>query len=182
MNEVLSAIRLRRSIRAYSDTPVTDEQIQLLKDVCVQSPSAMNRQPYHFTFVKDPALLKEFTDDVRKLFASREGAPERFKDPSFDVRYGAPLVVFIFATIDGRFTKIDCGIAAENLALAAHSMGLGSVILGMPRDLFDGPEKEKWYKKLCPEAGAEFAIAVAIGTPAASKDEHPVRENLITVI
>ena len=182
MNEVLKTIRDRRSVRSYSDTPVTDEQLKALMDACVQSPSAMNRQPYHFTFVKDKEVLSEFTEDTRKLFAAREGAPERFKDPAFDVRYGAPLVVFIFATIEGRFTKIDCGIACENLALAAHSMGLGSVILGMPLDLFAGPDGEKWYEKLCPGEKGEFAAAVAIGTPAASKDAHPVRENLITVI
>ena len=182
MNEVLDAIRDRRSIRSYTDAPVTDEQIKTLMDVCVQSPSAMNRQPYHFSFVKDADVLNEFSSDVRKMLSTREGAPERFKDPAFDVRYGAPLVIFIFAENDGIFTKIDCGIAAENLALAAHSMNLGTVILGMPRDLFEGPDGEKWYKKLCPTENAKFAIAVAVGTPAATKDAHPVREKLITVI
>ena len=118
MNEVLKTIRDRRSVKSYTDTPVTDEQLKALMDACVQSPSAMNRQPYHFTFVKDKEVLSEFTEDTRKLFAAREGAPERFKDPAFDVRYGAPLVVFIFATIEGRFTKIDCGIASSLMAMS----------------------------------------------------------------
>lgn len=182
MNEVLAAIRDRRSIRSYENTPVTDEQLKCLMDACVQSPSAMNRQPYCFAFLKDPETLGEFTRDVQKVLSANEGASDHVKDPAYDVRYGAPLVVFIFATISGNFTKVDCGIACENLALAAHSMGLGSVILGMPRALFESPYAEKWYKKLCPSENAEFAVAIAIGTPAASKDAHPVRENLIYVI
>lgn len=182
MNEVLAAIRDRRSIRSYTDAPVTDGQIRTLMDVCVQSPSAVNRQPYHFAFLKDSELLSEFTADVQKALSAREGAGGRVTNPSYDVRYGAPLVVFIFATIPGRFTAVDCGIACENLALAAHSMGLGSVILGMPRDLFDGPDAEKWYARLCPHEKGEFAIAIAIGTPEATKEAHPVRDNLITVL
>lgn len=182
MNEVLSAIKFRRSIRAYTNECLTQEELNILKTAAVESPSARNLQPYHFAFVTDKQVLSEFTHDCQVALARREGAGERVKDPSYDVRYGAPLVVFIFATIPGNFTLVDCGIACENLALAAHSMGLGSVILGMPRDVFHSEFAEKWYDKLCPGQKGEFAIAIAIGHPAATKDAHPVREGLITEI
>lgn len=182
MNEVLNAIRDRRSIRAYTNESVSEEQLKILKDAAVQSPSARNLQPYHFAFVSDPEVLKEFTHDAQAALARRENAGERVKDPSYDVRYGAPLVVFIFATIPGNFTLVDCGIACENLALAAHSIGLGSVILGMPRDIFHCEFAEKWYDKLCPGQKGEFAIAIAIGHPAGTKEAHLVREGLITSI
>lgn len=182
MNEVLNAIRDRRSIRAYTSEPVSCEQLEILKAAALQSPSARNLQPYHFAFVTDQEVLKEFIRDTQVALARRENAGERVKDPSYDVRYGAPLVVFIFATIPGNFTLVDCGIACENLALAAHSMGLGSVILGMPRDIFHCEFADKWYNKLCPNEKGEFAIAIAIGHPAGTKDAHPVREGLITSI
>lgn len=182
MNEVLKAIRDRRSIRAYTNEPISGEQLKILMDAAVQSPSARNLQPYHFAFVSDSDVLSEFTRDCQKVLSRRENASAQIKDPSYDVRYHAPLVVFIFATIPGNFTLVDCGIACENLALAAHSCGLGSVILGMPRDVFHSEFAEKWYKKLCPGENGEFAIAIAIGHPAAGKDAHPVREGLITKI
>lgn len=182
MNEVLNAIRDRRSIRAYTNESISEEQLKILRDAAVQSPSARNLQPYHFAFVTDPEVLKEFTHDAQAVLGRRENAGERVKDPSYDVRYGAPLVVFIFATIPGNFTLVDCGIACENLALAAHDMGLGSVILGMPRDVFHSEFADKWYKKLCPNEKGEFAIAIAIGHPATTKDAHPIREGLITSI
>jgi len=182
MNEVLNAIRDRRSIRAYTNEPVSKEQLEILKNVAVLSPSARNLQPYHFAFVSDPETLREFTHDAQVTLARRENAGENVKDLSYDVRYAAPLVVFIFATIPGNFTLVDCGIACENLALAAHSMGLGSVILGMPRDVFHSEFAEKWYNRLCPNEKGEFAIAIAIGHPAGTKNAHPVREGLITSI
>ena len=61
-NEVLKAIADRRSIRAYTDRPVNDEELGALISAATQAPSAVNRQPYHFTFVRDKAVLDEFDD------------------------------------------------------------------------------------------------------------------------
>ena len=179
-NSVLSAIADRRSIRNYTGELPTAEQLEALKAAAVQSPSAVNRQPYHFTFVENKELLEEFKTDVRKAFKQNEpSAPAAGED--FDVLRGAPSVCFIFADPNNHWAMLDSGIAVENLALAAHSMGLGSVILGMPRIVFE-TNGEKWERLLaCPE-GMKFAIAIGIGVPAASKDAHPVREGLISVI
>lgn len=179
MNEVLKAIADRRSIRSYTDEPLTDDQLNALINAAQQAPSAVNRQPYHFTFVRNAALLREFSEDYRKIAAA---AGRSFEDPNFDVLRGATSACFIFAVIPYVFTPVDCGIAVENLALAAHSMGLGSVILGMPRDIFNSELKDKWLKKLDVPEGGEFAIAIGIGVPRASKEAHPVREGLVTVI
>ena len=171
-NEVLTAIEERRSIRSYTDAQVTDEQLEALKAAAVQSPSAVNRQPYHFTFVRNKAILDEFRVDAKAASGDES-----------DMLRGAPMVCFIFADKSNQWAHVDSGIATENLALAAYSMGLGSVILGMPRYVFNNPElAAKWEKKLlCPE-NMHFCIAIAIGTPAAGKGPHPVREGLINVM
>ncbi len=172
MYEVLKAIADRRSIRSYTDEPVNDEMLQKLIKAAEQSPSALNRQPIHFTFVRDAAILKAFSDEARA----------HLSDPSIDILRGAKLVCFLFAEIPGVFTPVDAGIAVENLALAAHDLGLGSVILGMPRDAFTGDRAAYWYETLHAPTGSEFAIAIGIGHPAASKDAHPVRDGLVTVL
>lgn len=182
MNEVLKAIELRRSIRDYAPDAVTDEALNALMRAAEQAPSAMNRQPYHFTFVRDRALLKEFSKDAHKQLLKRENLSDEMKDERFDILRGAPMVCFIFTIGDGPFVKVDAGIAVENLALAAHALDLGSVILGMPRDVFMGEDREKWLKKLNAPEGGEFSIAIGIGKPRSGKDAHSVREGLITVI
>lgn len=172
MYEVLKAIADRRSIRSYTDEPVSDEMLQKLIKAAEQAPSAVNRQPIHFTFVRSAEILKAFSDEART----------HLSDPTMDILRGAKLVCFLFAEIPGVFTPIDAGIAVENLALAAHDLGLGSVILGMPRNAFTGDRAAYWCETLHAPAGSEFAIAIGIGHPAAGKDAHPVREGLVTVL
>jgi len=175
MNDVLKAIAERRSIRSYTDAQVTDEQLSLLIDAALQSPSAINRQPYHFTFVRNQELLNEFRSDAADVISKlRPDFPK-----SMDILRGAPMVCFIFRDAESIWSQTDSGIAVENIALAAHSLGLGSVILGMPRDVFS-ELGEKWYSKLeCPD-GMCFAIAIGVGTPASGKEAHPIREGLVS--
>ena len=70
----------------------------------------------------------------------------------------------------------------ELIALAAESLGLGSVILGMPRDIFTSDRADEFKKALQFNEGEEFMIAIAIGTPADDKEAHPVGENKISVV
>lgn len=104
--------------------------------------------------------------------------------PGYDVFYHAPTVVFLSrsTTENQAYGAIDCGIAAENLAIAAQGMGLGSVILGMPRSAFTSPRADEFRKALRFPEGYDFAIAVAIGYAAASKEAHPVDDGKVDLI
>lgn len=182
MNETLSTIKNRRSHRAYAATKLTEEQLQLILDAAMQSPSAVNRQPRHFTVCEDQALLGQINAELRRVaMAQDEGKRSpRFQQSDFDVFYHAPCVIFIFGEPDFAWTQVDCGIAVENIALAAESLGLGSVILGLPRMAFEGEHKQELLSRLgCPE-GWDFVIAISIGTATDTKAAHPLRENSIT--
>jgi len=168
-NQVLQAIADRRSIRGYTDQPLTEEEIRTLMDVGMQSPSARNSQPWHFTFCTNQELIRKVN----------EGAYTAMGREPFDIFYAAPLVVFISASDESFFNKLDCGIAVENLALAAHAMGLGSVILGLPKPAFDGEGGEALKKALCFPEGHEFMIAISIGHPDRTKPAHPWLEGRI---
>ena len=174
-NAVLQAIAQRRSNRGYAPTQLTEEQIEAILLAAVQAPSARNTQPWHFSVVQNAGLLRAFVEDYNRLCANPSG-----KDGLF---FAAPTVVFITTPVQAptRFSQIDCGIAVENMALAAHSLGLGSVILGRPREVFDDPACRKKYQAAfgIPE-GYEFAIAIALGNPTLSKEAHPVREGIVT--
>ena len=175
-NEVLTAIAERRSIRSYKAEPVTDEQIAVLSRAAVEAPSAVNRQPYHFTFVRDAALLGAFSAEAIRLIQAEDPAA-----PAMHILRGAPCVCFIFCDPENGWAKLDSGIAVENLALAAHAIGLGSVILGMPKKVFDAGT-DHWAERLDCPAGYTFAIAIGIGVPAAGKEAHPVREGLVSTL
>ncbi|NLD34907.1 MAG: nitroreductase family protein [Clostridiales bacterium] len=165
-NPVLSAIASRRSHRRYKPDQLTEDQLNALIDAMLQSPSAQNKQPWHFSIVQKPELSQQLTEAARKrnnTLPEAERSP-RFEDPAFNVFYHAPTVVVISAP-DSTFSPVDCGIAVQNIALAAQSMGLGSVIVGLVRFAFEGEERAELEQALQMPAGYKFRISIAVGTP-----------------
>ncbi|MCL2058074.1 MAG: nitroreductase [Oscillospiraceae bacterium] len=174
-NPVLAAIADRRSNRAYKKDPLTKEQLDAILLAAVQSPSARNAQPWHFTVVQDGAILAEINAESSKNLNRDVG----------DIFYGAPAVIFIAANVNGptpKWARLDCGIAVQNIALAAHSLGLGSVILGMPDAAFTGPRADYFNKLLKFPDTYEFAVAISIGAATDTKGAHPVEPNKIAYI
>jgi len=174
-NPVLTAIADRRSNRAYKAEQISKEQLDAILAAAVQSPSARNVQPWHFTVVRDRALLDEINKEVSKNLNQDVG----------DIFYAAPMVIFICAETKGqtpRWARLDCGIAVQNIALAAHSLGLGSVILGMPEAAMAGPRAQHFAKLLKFPDTYEFAIAIAVGYALDTKDAHPVLPNKINYV
>lgn len=186
MNDVLKAIHERRSNRGFSDVQLTDEQLQALMDAALASPTARNTQMWHFSVVQDAELLNSFSRDASALMAASmpAGSRGRFEEKGFHIFYHAPTVIFIShpAECDNSFVEVDCGIACQNIVLAAQSMGLGSVIIGMCKPMLES-EGGKAYKKAFgfPE-GYTFSIAVVVGTPTATKEAHPIGEGKINYV
>lgn len=183
-NETLKLIAARRSHRAYESTPLTDGQLDAVLKAAVESPSAVNRQPWHFSVVRSQKLLDEMNKAVWEQMMKRnaENRSPRFQDPDFHVFYHAPVVIVISGLPDFYYTPIDAGIAVENMALAAESLGLGSVILGMPRDAFLGEQGDQFRKALHFPEGWDFVIAIALGVPKDHKEPHPVKPDRISYI
>ena len=164
-NPVLEAISGRRSIRAYKQEEMTRDQLDAILKAAFESPSARNLQPWHFTVVRDQKVIAEVNEEATKIIGEDVG----------DIFFAAPTVIFISGEKEWKWSKLDAGIAVQTIALAAHSLGLGSVILGMPDAAFRGPRVEYFNKLLKFPDNYEFAIAIAIGVPNTTKEAH---ENL----
>jgi nitroreductase len=171
-NQVLSAISERRSIRDYKPEPVTDEQIEIILKAAQEAPSARNEQPWHFTVVRNREIIREVNEESNKNLGEDHG----------DIFHGAPAVIFISAERGWMWSKVDSGIAVMSIALAAHSIGLGSVILGLPRAAFNGARENYFNKLLKFPENYEFAVAMAIGAPNATKGAHPIKPGRIAFV
>ena len=168
--DVLQAIANRRSHRKYSDTQLPEEALNAILTAALESPSARNRQPWHFSVVQDGNLIQEVHDAAAE--ATGRGGSPRYADPDFQMFYHAPTVLFLFGEKDNPWAPVDCGIAVENIALAAEGLGIGSVILGLPKPAFEGPRAAELKQKLqCPD-GYEFVIAISLGFSTDEKDAH----------
>ncbi|MBQ4313354.1 MAG: nitroreductase family protein [Clostridia bacterium] len=184
MNDTVRSILDRRSNRGYEDVPVTAELLEMLRQCAVASPTAVNAQEWHFTFVTDKALLTELETAACEVIAGgadKERA-KRIAERGNTIFYGAPMVVFISCDKDFKWSAIDAGIAVENLALAAHSMELGSVIIGMIDKAFESDKAKYFEERLCFPENYGFQIALAVGKPSVTKEAHPVREGKISIV
>lgn len=179
-NPVLEAMLDRSSIRAYTDEKLTDDEIRMLEFAALSAPTAMNRQEQRFLFVNDRDTILDIEKRVvDAIEASGDAAfAERIRSRGGKVMYDAPLFVAIFAKT-GRYSGIDAGIAVQNLALTAKSLGLDSVILGMPTPAFMGEDGKALQKKLGVSEELDFMIAISIGHRAMDKEPHEWNEEHI---
>lgn len=183
MNEVMDVILKRSTIRAYSPELPTEEEISALKQAALASPTAMNRQDQRFIFVTDPELIKALDEAIIQSIVDSGNADfaERIKSRGGKPTYSAPLVVVICGK-PSHYMRVDAGIAVENLALAAKSLGLDSVILGMPEGAFAGERGAEMRKRFRFPDGFEYGIAIAIGRRAMDKEPHKWNEEHIIEI
>lgn len=180
MNEVLKAIQDRRSTRGFNDVQLTDGQLKALIDAALAAPSARNSQMWHFSVVQNRELLDEFSRDFASLMA--KGA--QGGSAADRLFYHAPTVIFISrpAECDNSFVEVDCGIACENIALAAQGLGLGSVIVGLPKQVFLSDRGAYYCGKFGFPEGYCFSIAIAVGNNTVTKEAHPIGEGKVNLV
>ena len=136
----------RRSIRRYTDRPVSQEVIDQLLQAATCAPSAHNRQPWRFAVISSPIVKAQLADRMgERLKADRLRAADRVEEIDRDVQRSrdrlnvAPIVIVVcMSTIDlidhyGRLMAIQSVAASiENLLVAAHEAGLGACWMAAP--------------------------------------------------
>jgi nitroreductase len=181
MNETLKTIAGRYSCRDFTGAPLTAGQVKALAEAAMASPSAMNRQPWHVIVITDKALIDELDAEGMKILVAADdrSAYERIMSRGGKLFYNAPCMV-IAATADSA--AMDCGILSQNVALAAHSLGLGNVICGLAGVPFSGPKGGDFKKRLKFPEGYGFGIAVLAGAAKSAAEPHKLDTAKVTFI
>ena len=183
MNEVLKAITDRYSCRNFTGEPITKDQADALVKAALAAPSAINRQPWHIIMCTDKALIDEMNASGMEIISSDEDKStyNRIMERGGKMYYDAPAMMIVL--VDGsEWAVMDSGILVENVALAAHSLGLGNVICGMMRIPLDGPKGAEFKKRLKFPAGYEFAISILVGKAKSGKEPHELDNSKVTYV
>ena len=109
---MLNIIKTRRSVRKFKPTPVSETDIQDLLEAAMNAPSAINEQAWQFIVMTGKVL-----DD---FLAINDNTPK-----------SAPIAILVCQDLSAEQAKgysvQDCAAATQNILLAAHAKGLGSV-------------------------------------------------------
>lgn len=167
-NPVISAIMNRRSIRKYKDVPVEREKLQLIAECGVNAPNGMNAQRWEVRIVDNAESIAAISEEYKK---ANPQAVER--DPGFRNMFrNAPAVICI-AVPDGD-DGVNAGLMGENMILAAHSLGLGTVCLGGPvRFLKDSESGQTFIRRLAFSDGYSLLYMIGVGYPDESPEAKP---------
>jgi nitroreductase len=160
MTELMEIIRERRSIRKYEDKPVPAEALETILEAIRWAPSWTNNQVWEVVVVRDPGVKERLQETI---------AP---KNPATKAIVAAPVVLALCAKTEssgyyngqvttkfGDWFMYDLGLATQNLCLAAHHLGLGTVIVGLL-------DHDAAARVLNVPGGHELVSLIPVGYPA----------------
>ena len=183
MNEMLRMLEERKSVRTFTDRPITEEEVRAILNAAVQAPTAGNQQLYtilrvtdperkkrlsescdHQPFIAEAGLVLVFLADCLKWYRAfeAEGCHPRRPGPG-----------------DLMLAVVDAVVAAQNAVVAASSLGIGSCYIG---DIMENIEEQRRILAL---PGYVFPAAMVVfgyPTEQQKKREKPVRSDLDLVV
>ncbi len=123
--DVFEAIKKRRSVRAYTNEEVSEEDVERLIEAARWAPSAGNIQPWKFVIVTNAETKRKLSDAALHQTFIEE----------------APVVIVVCADVPrsswgygSRGTNLYClqdtAAATENMLLAAQALGLATCWVG----------------------------------------------------
>lgn len=153
MNEKITWLTSRRSIRRYQPTPIPDDLIQQLLTAAIWAPSAHNRQPWRFAVIQNETTKQQLAADMgAKLRADLQAdnlpaaVIEKDATRSYQRITQAPLLILLSLSMADMDSYPDekrqqhewlmaaqsTAMAGQNLLLAAHALGLGACWMCAP--------------------------------------------------
>ena len=151
----MDAIHGRRSVRAYTPQRLDQATINTLLAAAVRAPTAIHEEPWAFLILQDPDTLKRVSDHAKRFFVEEMHRAHldrgghtlaKFEQPDFNIFYDAGTLIVICGKSTGPFIVADCWLAAENLMLAAFSLGLGTCVIGSAVSGLNTPEMKDALK------------------------------------
>jgi nitroreductase len=152
------AIFEQQPVLAYRPDDVEPGTVKRLVRAATMAPTTRHHSPWAFAIVQDREVLRRYS---ARVSANPGGTPAAALDD--DVFHHAGTLVVICSKLPARAGEAECWLAAENLMLAAHSMGLGTCCVNAALPLLNTPDV-KQDLQIPPDITA--VAAVVVGVPA----------------
>ena len=171
-NEVLKALRERRSVRNFKPEQITDEELKTVLDAGTFAPTAMGRQMPYIVAVQNPEIVAQLVR-MNAAVLSTDGNPY----------YDAPTIVLVFAPRDWSNSVQDGSLVLGNMMNAAHAIGLGSCWINRERQMFDTEEGGELMRRFGLPDGLMGIGSISLGYPAAApQPAAPRKDDYIRIV
>ena len=183
----LENILTRRSIRKYTDQPISREDLVEILEAGTWAPSAVNLQPWYFVAIHSKEELAKMADVMQRVadgilpnLQKRFAAAPAVVDETYEFVRGlgnAPVYILAFQLkpdykVEADAVNLSIGAAIENILLAAHEKGIGSCWLTAPIEGGAGKELKEMF---APDQG-EMVALITLGYPA-KESKAPKRKD-----
>ncbi len=172
MNQTLTDLKNRRSIRSFKTEQISDTLLDAILEAGTFAPTGMNRQSPLMVAVQDKATIEK----LRKMNAAILGNPDA------DPFYGAPTVVVVFADKNIRTYREDGSLVIGNLCNAAYAVGLGSCWIHRAREEFESEEGKALMKQWGIPDNYEGIGHCILGYPESIPETKPRKDGYIIKI
>ena len=153
-NEVLQTIKSRRTVRAYRPDAVPEELLQAVLEAGTYAPTGRGRQ--------SPTIIAVTSEGYRQKISELNAA---VLGSDSDPYYGAPVIILVLADGTANTFVEDGSCVLENLMLAAHAVGLGSVWVNRERQIFDSERGKQLLREWNLPTTLRGVGAIALGYP-----------------
>ena len=172
MNEVLQNILTRRSVRAFKEEQIKEEELDLILKAGIYAPSGMNKQSWQFTVVQNKEKLELLAKVVREALG---------RDAGYNF-YAPPTLIMLSNEKDNTNGLADCSCALENIFLMANSLGIGSCWINQLKTICDEKEVREVLTSFdIPENHIVWGMA-SIGYPNSSAKESEKNDGVIKFV
>jgi len=138
--ELMEAIYRRQAVRNYTDRPVEKTAVMELLNAAARAPSAANQQPWAFAVISGRKQLAQYSERAKWFMLATlpkslalHVRSDLLSHSEYNVFHHAGTLIVVYARPAEHNPVEDCCMAAQNLLLAAHGMGLGSCPVGFVR-------------------------------------------------
>lgn len=154
MNEMIKAMKERRSIRRFKADMPKKEDLEQIIEAGIYAANTKGKQATIILAITNHKLREEISASNCKIGGWQEG---------FDPFYGAPAILAVLADKNLKNRVYDGSLVIGNMMLAAHSLGLGSVWIHRAKEEFERDEQKEFLSSLGAEGEWEGIGYCAVG-------------------
>lgn len=165
----IDTILLAGTTQAFTDEEVTADDLTVILEAGLSATSTINQQPWYFAVITNQEIMQEIVDGMGFGGAPAE-KPETEADETEAAAPAAPtaaasskaalgdspvaIVIYKDVSTPSPDPSFDCGLACQNMVIAAQSLGYGTKIVSSPTTALNGDQ----HDALCEKLGVDTAL------------------------